>query len=174
MTSAAPVQLLVFRFRPDGRFEGGLGGALERAESGGALRILRMLFVGRDPDTGDLETVDLHDGARGLIEPLLSFRLDPARRREISAKALRAEGGGLSGEALLELGARLEAGAAIVAVLVEHRWSAVLADAVTRSGGWPIADEPVSAGGAADLERRLLAVTRRPGPAPSAPAGQDC
>jgi hypothetical protein len=156
LTPPAPTQLLVFGFdAANARFEGWLGGALERAESGGALRILRALFVGRDAATGELATTDLRGGAGGLVAPLLSFRLDPARRRGASAQALEIN------EALEELGGMLEPGDAIVAVLVEHTWAAVLADAVARSGGSALADEISSAGDTAAFERQVLAVARR-------------
>jgi hypothetical protein len=42
------VQLLAYRFGPDAAFEGRLVGALERMESGGTLRVLDVLFVGRE------------------------------------------------------------------------------------------------------------------------------
>jgi hypothetical protein len=42
-------QLLVYRFGPEARFEGQLGGAFQRIESGGALRILDALFLASDP-----------------------------------------------------------------------------------------------------------------------------
>ena len=50
-------QLLTYRFGSDSRFEGQLVGALERIESGGAMRVLDALFVARAPETGDLTAV---------------------------------------------------------------------------------------------------------------------
>ena len=74
-------QLLLYRFGPDAEFEGQLVGALERIESGGALRILDALFVRSDAETGELEAIAAHgDGAGRIVAPLLDFRLDPARR----------------------------------------------------------------------------------------------
>ena len=52
MTDA--VQLLLYRFAADARFEGRLVGALERMESGDTLRIIEALFVARDAETGEL------------------------------------------------------------------------------------------------------------------------
>ena len=64
-------------------------GALERIESGGALRILDALFVQRDPATDDLSAIALHGaGAGGLVAPLLGFRLDAAERRRTSERTL--------------------------------------------------------------------------------------
>ena len=52
-------QLLVYTFAPVAKFEGQLVGALERVESGGAVRILDALFVTRAPETGELAAVSL-------------------------------------------------------------------------------------------------------------------
>ena len=45
-----PAHLLVYGFAPGAEFEGRLVGAIERIESGGALRVLDVLFVMRDAD----------------------------------------------------------------------------------------------------------------------------
>ena len=146
-----PAQLLVFGFGPEAHFEGQLVGALERIESGGALRVLDVLFVGRDPETGELVAVDLAGGgAGGIVAPLLGFRLNPAERRQATERALSAEG-------LRELGAGLEPGAAMAAVLVEHVWARSLEEAVSRTGGAPLASEFVDATGLAELAPHLRA-----------------
>jgi hypothetical protein len=71
-------QLLAFRFSPGAAFEGQLVGALERLESGGALRVLDVLFVAADEATGELVAINLQGGTGGLTAKLLDFRLDPA------------------------------------------------------------------------------------------------
>jgi hypothetical protein len=83
-----PVQLLLYEFGPEGNFQGQMVGALERLESGGALRIVDMLFVHRQADGGELDVVNLKgDGAGGIAMPLLDFRSTrapaaaPRRRR---------------------------------------------------------------------------------------------
>ena len=163
MSVSGPTQLLVFGFAAaEGRFEGRLGGALERAESGGALRILRAIFVGRDAATGELAATDLKGSAGGLVAPLLSFRLDPKRR------------GAVSSEFLAELGALIEPGEAMVAVLVEHSWAAALAEAVAWSGGRELADELIPAADADAFGRKVLAVSSQWKRDPAAPAGRDC
>src|SRR6478609_9575752 len=84
-------QLLLYGFAADASFEGRLVGALERLESGGALRILDVLFVRRNPESGDIDAIDLHgDGAGGVVAPLLNFRLDEGERRRATERALRA------------------------------------------------------------------------------------
>jgi hypothetical protein len=135
----APRQLLVYGFGPDADFEGRLLGALERLESGGSLRILDTLFLSRDGATGELSAVGLRgDGAGRIVAPLLDFRLDPAARRRATGRAFR-------DAAIEQLAGTLQPGSAIAAVLVEHVWAGALEDAVSRTGGTPLASEFVDA-----------------------------
>lgn len=128
----ASTQLLVYRFGPDARFEGRLVGALERVESGGALRVLDVLFVHSDPETGELDAVaGRGDGAGGLLSSLIGFRIDPAERRRLSRLTL----GGERAEEVRDLASQLQPGEAIAAVLVEHVWARALEDAVAHTGG---------------------------------------
>ena len=134
---------MLYAFDVDARFEGRLAGALERMESGGALRILEALFVGNDPETGELAAVDLRSrGAGSMVLPAVGFRLDPAERARATKRALEAEG---IGATLRELGAALAPGAALAAVLIEHTWARALGDAVSQSGGTPLSSEFVDA-----------------------------
>jgi hypothetical protein len=130
------VQLLAYRFEPGAAFEGQLLGALERIESGGQLRIREVLFVGRDPQTGDLLAVAAHGRGQGsLVAPLLGFRLDPAEREKATTKALRAYDRGADPNPLRLVGDTLPPGGAVAAVLVEHVWADAIDDAVARTGG---------------------------------------
>lgn len=157
-------QLLAYGFGPGADFEGRLLGALERIESGGALRILEALFVTSDDETGELVAIDLKgDGAGGIVAPMLSFRLEPAARRRATERALNTAGGGLGGESLRELGRALEPGSSVVAVLVEHRWTRAIEDAVTRTGGTLVTNEHVDSTGLAEHVPALLAAARTAG-----------
>lgn len=152
-----PVQLLVYGFGPDADFEGQLVGALERIESGGALRILDALFVGRDGETGELVAIDMRAGrVGGSVASLLGFRLDPVERRRATERTLAGKSN-VPGDTLRELGEELEPGAAVAAVLVEHVWAKALEEAVSRIGGTPLASEFVDATGLAELAARLRA-----------------
>ncbi len=158
-------QLIVFEFSAGASFQGDLGGALERAESGGAMRVLEALFLQRDTETDEIVVVDLRgDGAGGLIGPLLDFRLDPQARRRATERALADGAPGMSGEVLERLGSALSPGAAIAAVLVEHEWEATLEDAVVRTGGRRLVSEFVDASGLGEFVPLLLAVAGRGDP----------
>lgn len=155
-------QLFVFEFGPDASFEGQLGGALERLESGGTLRILEAMFIQRDAETAELLVIALHgDGAGGLIAPVLDFRLDPAVRRRATERALAAGTHGIPGEVLRELGGPLAPGGAMAAVLIEHVWAQAVQDAVAHSAGVPLVSEFVQARTLAELAPELRAAAAR-------------
>jgi hypothetical protein len=130
--TAAPRQLLAYRFPPGSGFEGQLVGALERIESGGAMRILDALFVGREPESGDLIAVSMSSqSAAGMVGRLLSFRLEGHARASMTERVLE----GRAGDLARSLAEGLEPGAAVAAVLVEHAWALTLAESIARIGG---------------------------------------
>jgi hypothetical protein len=144
--------MLAFRFGSDSTFEGQLVGALERMESGGAVRVLDGLFVAREPESGELEAISLTDSPPSRVSRILGFRLDPAQRKTATQRALA----GPAGETVRALGAVLAPGTAIAAVLIEHAWATALTDAVARVGGTEVLSEFVEAGTVAELASRLL------------------
>jgi hypothetical protein len=149
-------QLFVFGFDASAAFEGQLVGALERLESGGALRILDVLFVAADEATGDPVAISLQGGTGGLTAKLLDFRMDPGARRKATERALGADASGGTAELVRDLCGALEPGAALAAVLVEHLWARALEDAVSRVSGRPLASEFVEAAKLSELPPDLL------------------
>ena len=159
---SAHAQLLVYRFPPGADFEGRLVGAMERTESGGALKILEALFVASDPETREPVVIELKgEGAAGIVAPLVSFRFEAAERDRATKRAMDPNRGGLAPDTLRELASALEPGAAIVAVLVEHAWARALEDAVSRTGGTALAREFVDPERLAELGPDLLAAAAR-------------
>jgi len=152
-------QLLAYRFGSESKFEGQLVGALERAESGGAIRIVEGLFVQRQPESGELIAVSMSGGSGGLISKLLGFRLDERERIAATKRALDGE----SGDVVRTVGDSLEPGSAVAAVLVEHVWADALEDAVTRVGGAEVANEFVEARGVYEVAEKLLSVPKENG-----------
>ena len=149
-------QLLAFGFSAGAAFEGQLVGAIERLESGGALRILDVLFVAADEDTGELVAINLEGKTGGLTAKLLEFRLDPAARRRTAERSLDDDASGDMAQVLRDLGKTLEPGAALAVLLVEHVWARGLDDAVTRLGGSALTSEFVDAAKLSDLSPGLL------------------
>jgi hypothetical protein len=141
-------QLLLYRFGREAEFEGRLVGALERIESGGALRILEALFVRSNAETGELDAVAVRgDGTGRIVAPLLDFRLDAAKRRRTTERAFEGD----RAAALRTLAAGLEQGEAMAVLLVDHVWARALEDAVARTGGTPVTSEFVDVTGLAEL-----------------------
>jgi hypothetical protein len=150
-------QFLAYRFEPGATFQGQLVGALERIESGGAIRVLDILFVTREQDTGELTAVSLPArGAGDRTSRLLGFRLDAGERKAATRRALE----GAHAETIQALGGLLEPGGAIAAILVEHAWAGALGDAVTRVGGTEATAEFVDATALDELTERLLTAAR--------------
>ena len=141
-----PVQLLAYRFGADAGFEGQLVGALERVEASGSLRVLDVLFVGRDGESGELFGVNVHGRqAGGIVASLVGFRLDPEERRRSTRR--------VPAELLEAFGAGLEPGDALAAVLVSHEWARPIEDAVSRMGGSALPGGFVAATSLTDLAR---------------------
>ena len=153
-----PAHLRVYRFGPGAAFEGGLVGAVERMKLGLDAKLLDALFVTHDPTSGELQAVDLANaGAGGTLASMLDFRLDPARRGAITERTLAEHRGGIPRPLIETIAGTLEAGAAIFAVLHTGGAPTVLDDAVERSHGRLIADDPVEAKALAHAGPRLVA-----------------
>jgi hypothetical protein len=115
--------------------------------------------VRRDATTGALDAVDLATGGRdATFASLLDFRLEPRRRRSITERTLAAHPGGIPRHEIEAIGAGLDAGATILAVLSTGATATVLADAAARCGGRLIADEPVEGQALAQVGSRLRAI----------------
>ncbi|TML31097.1 MAG: hypothetical protein E6G30_01695, partial [Actinobacteria bacterium] len=71
-SEAAAQQLLTYVFPPEADFGGLLLGALQRIESGGAIRVLELLFVGHGSDPGELVAISRDASSAGMIGKLIS------------------------------------------------------------------------------------------------------
>ena len=89
---------------------------------------------------------------------MLGFRLDEGERRRATERTLRA-----NADVVRDLGAALEPGGALAAVLVDHVWSEALDDAASRSGGTLLAGDFVAATALSELGPDLLAAARSRG-----------
>jgi hypothetical protein len=153
-----PAHLRVYRFDPGAVFEGGLVGAIERMKLGLDTKLLDALFVTDDPASGGLAAVDLASGGGGgTFASMLDFRLDAGRRQAVTERTLAEHRGGVPRPLIEAVAANLEAGAAIFAVLHAGGAATALDEAVSRSHGRLIADDPVDARALADAGPQLLA-----------------
>src|SRR5215211_4428162 len=72
-----PVQLVVIGFPPEAEFEGRIMDELERLESHETIRVLDLLFVGKDAETGDLLALDYQGEELGaIVGALLGFEFE--------------------------------------------------------------------------------------------------
>jgi hypothetical protein len=150
--------LRVYRFDPGSVFEGGLVGAIERMNLGLDTKLLDALFVTDDSGSGGLAAVDLASGgAGGTFTSMLDFRLDPGRRQAVTERTLAEHRGGVPRSLIEAIATTLEAGAAIFAVLHTGGAATALDEAVSRSHGRLVANDPVDARALADAGPQLIA-----------------
>src|SRR4051812_19149562 len=158
-------QLLTLHFGPEAAFEGQLLGALQRLESGGTLRILDLLFMQNDRETGELVAANLRgEGTGRIVTPLVSFRLDPSERRRISEETLAGRAGGVSGDTVRAIGEALAPGASVAAVLIDHRWLQPREDAAARGGETLSVSSSLAVDAPAPLAPELIAAAGQPNP----------
>jgi hypothetical protein len=148
--------LCIYRFDARTTFAGEIVSAIDRMQGRAGPHVLDALFVMHDAEARELRAVDLGTGlADGTLAGLLDFRLDPGRRRAITERTLAGRAGGLSPLVVETIGAALEPGCAMLAVLVDGNGSNELHEAVSRAGGHLAADERVDASALADVAPQL-------------------
>jgi hypothetical protein len=150
-------RLLAYRFPPETAFEGRLLGMLERAFGGGPLRVLDLLLVARDAETGELMALAGRGHGEGsLITRLIGFRLDAAERARATRHALNAYEADEDPELVLRLAGAVPPGGAIAAMLVAAGAADAVHEAAVRCGGSSLLNEPVPATRLGGLGRRLV------------------
>ena len=143
MESPSAHRLRAYRFPPGVEFDGSLLGLLQRVDEGGPLRIVDLLFVARDPVSGEPLALSGRGGGSGnLVAGLAGFRLDAAERARATARARRTYG---EPDLVTRLAGALPPGGAFAALLVESAWAGAVGEAVERCGGSPLVDEPAPA-----------------------------
>jgi uncharacterized membrane protein len=141
MTEIGPVQLVAIGFGPDAKFEGRIMEELSRLEQSGTIRILDLLFVQKDADSGDLIALDYQGEDLGaIIGALLGFEFEGTSGAPAGAAAEAAHAFGLSSEQIESMGASLEPGHSAGVLLVEHIWARDFKQAVRDAGGVPLGE----------------------------------
>ena len=134
-----PVQLLAIGFGPEASFEGKIMDELSRLERHETIRILDLLFVQKDAETGDLLALDYQGEKLGaIVGALLGFEFDG----DGSAEPMEVEGHafGLSQSEIQGMAASLDPGSSAGFVLIEHVWARELKRAIRETGGFPIGE----------------------------------
>jgi uncharacterized membrane protein len=132
--------MIVVAFGPDAKLEGRIIDELTKLEGERTIRVLDLLFVHKDADSGELLALD-HQGEElgGIVGALLGFDFDGIEDQ------LQAEGGGdrafgLTQQEIEEVAQSLEPGHSAGFLMIEHVWARDLKRAIRDAGGIPIGE----------------------------------
>jgi hypothetical protein len=153
-----PVQMLAVGFDPDARFEGRIMDELANLERHETIRILDLLFVGKDAETGDLLALDYQGEELGaIVGALLGFDFEgeqPSDMSEIEGHAF-----GLSQREIQGIAASLKPGSSAGFLLIEHVWARELKRAIRDAGGFPLGEGFLTPETLAEVATELLAMS---------------
>ena len=143
-TQIGPVQLLGIGFGPEAQFEGRIMDELAKLERNETIRILDLLFVHKDAETGDLLALDYQGEELGaIVGALLGFEFEGDEQPAGSTgeeKKIESHAFGLSQRNIEELAASLDPGSSAGFLLVEHVWARDLKRAIRQTGGLPLGE----------------------------------
>jgi hypothetical protein len=152
MTEIGPVQLVSLGFEPGANFEGRIADELARLASDRTIRILDLLFIGRDPDSDEFVVLEHQEESMGsIVGALLGVRLEG---QEVDEHAF-----GFSQGEIDEMAAGLEPGGAAGLLLVEHVWARDLKRAVRDAGGRMLGESFLTPETVASVEPELAAMS---------------
>jgi uncharacterized membrane protein len=156
-----PVQLLAIGFPPDAEFEGRIMAEIERLESHETIRVLDLLFVAKDTETGDLLALDYQGEDLGaIVGALLGFEFrDDGGQQNGSAEGTGGQAFGLSQNEIHDMAASLRAGSSAGFVLIEHVWARDLKDAIRDAGGFPLGEGFLTPEAIAEVAIELVAMS---------------
>src|SRR5688500_18460796 len=116
-----PVQLLAIGFGPEASFEGRIMDELAKLERHETIRILDLLFVGKDTETGDLLALDYQGEELGaIVGALLGFEFEGnAEQGAESSQVIQGHAFGLSQREIQDIAASLAPGSSAGFLLIE-------------------------------------------------------
>jgi len=142
MEKIGPVQLVTVGFPPEANFEGRIMDELESLERHETIRILDLLFVGKDAETGDLLALDYQGEELGaIVGTLLGFEFEEdGERRSESSQGTQGHAFGLSQREMQDIATSLHPGTSAGFLLIEHVWARDLKGAIRDAGGFPLGE----------------------------------
>jgi uncharacterized membrane protein len=153
-----PVQLVAIGFAPEANFEGNIMDELSRLERHDTIRILDLLFVHKDAQTGDLLALDYQgEGLGAIVGALLGFEFEgdlPSETQEVQSHAF-----GLSQKEIEEIAASLDPGSSAGFLLIEHVWARNLKRAIRDAGGFPLGEGFLTPEALAAVAAELVAMS---------------
>ena len=152
MTEIGPVQLLNIGFEPGANFEGRIADELARLESDRTIRVLDLLFIGRDTDSNEIVVLEHQEESMGaIVGALLGLQIDGEQEQEHSF--------GFSEAEIEQMGAGLDPGGAAGLMLIEHVWARDLKRAVRDAGGRMLSQDFLTPETVAAAEPELAAMS---------------
>jgi hypothetical protein len=130
--------MLAVEFGTDAKFEGRIIDELAKLEAEHTVRLLDLLFVMKDPETGDLIALDHQGEDLGAIAgALLGFQFDGVERYGTDEGA---HAFGLTSAEIQAFGESLDPGRSAAFLLIEHVWARDLKRAIREAGGVPVGE----------------------------------
>jgi uncharacterized protein DUF6325 len=152
MTEIGPVQLLNIGFEPGANFEGRIADELARLESDRTIRVLDLLFIGRDTESDELVVLEHQEESMGtIVGALLGLQIEGQAEQEHSFGFSQAE--------IDQMGAGLDPGGAAGLLLIEHVWARDLKRAVRDAGGRMLGGDFLTPETVAAVEPQLAAMS---------------
>jgi hypothetical protein len=152
VSEIGPVQLLNIGFEPGANFEGRIAEELARLESDRTIRVLDLLFIGRDTDSNEIVVLEHQEESMGaIVGALLGLQIDGDQEQEHSF--------GFSEAEIEQMGAGLEPGGAAGLMLIEHVWARDLKRAVRDAGGRMLSQDFLTPETVAAAEPELAAMS---------------
>ena len=161
MEKIGPVQLVAIGFPPNAEFEGRIMAELEKLEGHETIRVLDLLFVARDAETGDLLALD-HQGEDlgAIVGALLGFEFqDDGGQPNGSTEGAGDYAFGLSQSEIHDVAASLDPGSSAGFVLIEHVWARDLKGAIRDAGGFPLGESFLTPEALAEVAMELVAMS---------------
>jgi hypothetical protein len=144
MKETGPVQLLAIGFGPGANFEGRIMDELSKLERQETIRILDLLFVHKDAESGDLLALDYQGEELGaIVGALLGFEFEGEERPAgptQEGEAVEGHAFGLSVGEIEGMAGSLSPGGSAGFLLVEHVWARDLKRAIRGTGGFPLGE----------------------------------
>jgi hypothetical protein len=162
MKEIGPVQLLAIGFGPEAKFEGTILDELDKLENQKTIRMLDLLFVHKDTETGDLLALDYQGKRLGaILGALLGFEFEGDEQPTGSAEEEKVESHafGLSLGEIEAMAASLEPGSSSGFLLVEHVWARDLKRAIRQAGGFPLGEGFLTQEAVAEVAAELGALS---------------
>jgi hypothetical protein len=152
MTEIGPVQLLNIGFEPGANFEGRIADELAKLQSERTIRVLDLLFIGRDTDSDEIVVLEHQEESMGaIVGALLGLQVDDEEEDGHAFGFTQAE--------IEQMGAGLEPGGAAGLMLIEHVWARDLKRAVRDAGGRMLGQDFLTPETVAAVEPKLAAIS---------------